>query len=254
MTLEHKIIWNELHCPDVDAAIAFYGALFGWTIREEERATYLHFYADGQTVGGLMQAHDSAPPLWQVYVGTDDVEAYTKRAEAAGGRALTPLMDIPHTGKLQILLDPEGASLAPFAPLATERDSWNASSKPGHFCWVELLCDDLDAEVAFYEKVAGWQTLGMDVGGEPYQLFVPPGGGQQDAVGGAGAKPPWAEGPSAWLPYVSVADVDAATKLARELDAKVVHGPEDIGEFGRCSVLRDPSGCLFAVYQQKASC
>jgi len=87
MPLEHTIIWNELHSSDIHASAAFFRALFGWAIREEERETYLHFYASkdsDETVGGLMPLQAGAKPMWQVYVGTSDIEAYAERAEAGG--------------------------------------------------------------------------------------------------------------------------------------------------------------------------
>lgn len=255
MSLEHKIIWNELHTSDVDAAAAFYGVLFGWAIREDERETYLHFYASpdsDETVAGLVPAHPGAPAMWQVYVGTDDIEGYSARAESAGAKAVTPLMDIPHTGKLQVFLDPEGASLAPFQPMHADRKSWETSGTPGRFCWVELLTTRQAAQVEHYKEVVGWETLELDMGAFKYTLFVPPGGAQQDAVGGAMPMPEGAGGPSVWLPYVAVESCDAATEKARELGATIHQEPQDVGDFGRFSVFDDPQGVTLAIYEQQS--
>jgi len=254
MSIEHKIIWNELHSSDVDASAAFYGALFGWAIREDERETYLHFYASAdsdETVAGLTPAHPGAPTMWQVYVGTEDIEAYAGRADAAGAKAATPLMDIPHTGKLQIFLDAEGASLAPFQPAHADRKSWDSSGDPGRFCWVELLTNDHAAQVAHYKQVVGWDTLEMDMGEFTYTLFTPPGGGQMDAVGGAMPMPEGAGGPSVWLPYVAVESCDASTAKARELGATIHQEPQDIGDSGRFSVFDDPGGVTIAIYEKR---
>lgn len=252
MNLDQKIIWNELASVDVDASASFYNALFGWTIREEERDTYLHFYQGDDTVAGLVQSHGGAPPHWAVYVGTSDIEAYAERALAAGAKALTPLLDIPSTGKLQAFADPEGAVLAAFAPAKTDRDSWGGSSQPGRFCWVELMCDDTAAMKAFYSSVAGWDLMPMAVGEIDYTLLVVAGGGQQDAVGGLCAKQ--APGPSAWLPYVSVVDVDATLRQAGDLGATIIAPAMDVGDFGRCGIFQDPGGAVLAVYQQKGEC
>lgn len=247
MSLEHKIIWNELNCGDVDASAAFYGALFGWTIREEDRDTYLHFYMNDVTVAGLVSAPEGAPHGWQIYVGTEDAGAMGERALAAGGSAITPVMDIPHTGKIQILADPEGASFGAFQPNDTDRDTWNASSTPGHFCWVELVCDNVRGQVDFYQTVVGWTTQTMDMGGMDYTLLQTPEGGQENSVGGVMAKQ--APGPSMWLPYVTVASVDESTAKAAELGATVVMPPMNVGEFGRCSMFVDPTGVLIAIYE-----
>ena len=254
-SVDHKIIWNEVHVKDLEAAISFYGQLFGWTIREEERETYLHFYLGDKAVAGLMADVEDggAPPMWQVYVGTSDIDAYVERAKAAGQTEVTPLMDIPHTGKIQILADTEGALLAPFQPAGANTGD-GPSAEPGHFCWVELLCRDQAAAVEHYRRVVGWETIDMDMGGVTYTMFVPPGGGQMDAIGGAMQMPPEAQGPSAWMGYVSVEDVDATTAKAVELGATVFVEPTNAGEAGRFSVLADPQGAAFAIWKSMGSC
>ena len=256
MSLDHKIIWHEVHCKDLDATVAFYHELFGWTVKDEERETYVHLYHDGQTVAGLMAdvAEQGAPPCWTVYVGTSDIEAYAERARAAGQTELTPLMDIPHTGKLQILADPQGGVLAPFQPTHAERDHWDSSGKTGHFCWVELLCRDQAAAVAHYKQVVGWDTMDMDMGSETYTMFVPPGGGQMDAIGGAMQMPPDQPGPAAWLPYVSVDDVDASAAKAVDLGGKLFVPPTPIPDYGRFAVIGDPEGATFAVFKRTGEC
>ena len=144
MSLDHKIIWNELRVSDVDAALEFYGPLFGWSIKEEERKTYVHFYKGETTVAGFLGPHgsQSEAPHWHVYVGTSDIESYAKRAEDAGGKAPMGIMDIPYTGKVSHVSDPAGAVLTPFQVADPKRTSWGHSSKSGHFCWVELLSQD----------------------------------------------------------------------------------------------------------------
>jgi len=256
-TPDHRIVWNEVHVSDLDAAAEFYGRLFGWAIREEERDTYLHFYLGDEAVAGLVSTSQDdpgggAPPMWQVYVGTTDIEGYAERARAAGQTELTPLIDIPHTGKLQILADAEGAILAPFQATGADLGG-GASGEPGHFCWVELHCRDQAAMVAHYREVVGWETFDMDVGDRAYTMFVPPGGGQMDAVGGSIQMPPEASGPSAWLPYVSVTDVDAISAQVRELGGRVHVEATDIGDKGRFSVLVDPQGATFAVWRSSAA-
>ena len=246
---DHKFIWHELNTTDIDAAAAFYGALLGWTIRDEERETYLHFYQGGDAVAGLVEAEGGQPPHWQMYVGTSDMEAYAERAEGTGAKALSPLLDIPGTGKLQVFADPEGGVLAAMQPADADRGSWNLESGPGRFCWVELMCDDVNAEVGFYKQVAGWDTLPMDVGGVDYHILTPPGGEQQDGVGGVMQK--MQPGPTAWLGYIAVEDVDAMLVRAKDLGAQPMGDAIDVGEFGRCGLITDPTGAVVALYQSK---
>src|SRR5207237_1347638 len=60
-------------------------------------------------------------------------------------------------------------------------------------------------------------------------------------------------GHSYWLNYIGVADVDAKTKEAESLGAKVVSPPIDIPNVGRSSALQDPTGVHFALFQPKYS-
>jgi len=55
--------------------------------------------------------------------------------------------------------------------------------------------------------------------------------------------------PSAWLSYVSVDDVDASAARARELGAQLLAEPFDVMEHGRMSLVQDPTGALFALWQ-----
>jgi uncharacterized protein len=56
---------------------------------------------------------------------------------------------------------------------------------------------------------------------------------------------------SHWLPYIRVADVEAATTRARSLGAKSVQDIVEIPE-GRFSVLTDPTGAPFGLFQPLA--
>lgn len=107
--------WNELLTTDPEAARAFYGALFGWTARDQQMPdmVYTVLSLDGQQVGGLMSMPADAGPApshWSVYFVVSDVEASAKAAVAAGGKAITPLMHVPEVGRFGLFADPQGAT------------------------------------------------------------------------------------------------------------------------------------------------
>jgi uncharacterized protein len=56
---------------------------------------------------------------------------------------------------------------------------------------------------------------------------------------------------AAWVPYVQVEDVDAATARASELGATVLHEAMD-GPAGRFSTIRDTGGAPIALWQPVA--
>ncbi|MDG1499633.1 MAG: VOC family protein [Planctomycetota bacterium] len=251
VSLSGRIIWNEIHCTDFDATCKFYNKIFGWTTKTEERETYTHFYLGGKTVGGLMpiEPGSSVRPHWAVYVGTDDIEGYMQRAEAAGGKPKMPLLDLPETGKICAIADAEGAVLFALDPTDPTRPEWIADGSPGTFCWVEILCDDAPAAREFYSKVVGWDLIDMDMGkGAIYTVLAPKGSPEGFGVAGIQAKPVGDTTPSCWLPYIAVSDIEASTNQVVELGGTLqVPATEILGK-GRFSIVTDPGGSPFAMY------
>jgi predicted enzyme related to lactoylglutathione lyase len=253
MSLEQKFIWNELRVPDLDLANAFYGPLFGWITKPEERSTYVHFYQGEDAVAGFMAplGGSGAPSHWHVHVGTSDVDAYVERAKEAGGKALMPTLDIPHTGKMSAIEDPGGAVLAPFQVADPERPSWGHKAKAGNFCWVELLCQDEVVAKAFYSKVVGWELIEAGTSNIQYCLLTPPGAAPEEVQGGI-MKMNNPEVSDNWLPYVCVDNVEAAAAKAVELGGTICVPPGNLATQARFAVLIDTQGAVFGIYQSLA--
>ena len=68
-------------------------------------------------------------------------------------------------------------------------------------------------------------------------------------VGGMMKKPAQAEGPSAWLLYVAVQDVDATAQKIGDLGGCLFVPPSDIPDVGRFAVAADPNGAAFAIFK-----
>jgi uncharacterized protein len=121
--------WNELGTRDVSAAREFYGAVFGWTVEEQEMpgmGTY-YVWKDGEHVRGGMidmagMAPPEAPPSWLVYFTVPDADAAAETAKAGGGQLLNGPVDI-RVGRLAILMDPQGAMFAVMAPTDETREN-----------------------------------------------------------------------------------------------------------------------------------
>jgi predicted enzyme related to lactoylglutathione lyase len=58
--------------------------------------------------------------------------------------------------------------------------------------------------------------------------------------------------PPNWGQYVTVNDADATTAKVTELGGQVIMGPMDVQDYGRMSVLADPAGAVFCIWQPKA--
>jgi uncharacterized protein len=120
-------------------------------------------------------------------------------------------------------------------------------SSPNTFVWYELMTSDMDAAEAFYREVVGW---GAQDWGQPEMRYKIMSAGERPV---AGLMPLPAEfkqagGRPAWVGYIGVEDVDAATERLREAGGTVHRAPADIPEVGRFSVVADPQGALFMLF------
>ena len=122
---------------------------------------------------------------------------------------------------------------------------------PGHFCWIELGTTDPEAAKKFYSDVFGWEVKENDMGEMgKYYIFTKNG---RDAGAMYKLMPDQqAQGiPPNWLSYVGVNSADESVEKARTLGGNVLQPPFDVFDFGRMSVLTDPQGAVFAVWEAK---
>ncbi|GAA1898821.1 VOC family protein [Streptantibioticus ferralitis] len=249
--------WVDLGSPDVDASVAFYGALFGWQFQSAgpDAGGYGMFTLDGKTVaavGPLMQ--EGAAPAWTLYFHTPDADATAKSVEQAGGTVRFAPMDVFTEGRMAGFTDPTGAEFAVWQPI--ENQGLEAVNDPNTLCWTELHTAAPDTAKTFYRSVFGWQTQDMPMEGFTYTVVVPAGGGEDAGQGGimgvndelreSGWKP-------GWRPYFEVADCDAAVAVAKEKGGQVVAPPADLAGVGRMAALTDPFGAPFSVITSAAA-
>jgi predicted enzyme related to lactoylglutathione lyase len=111
--------------------------------------------------------------------------------------------------------------------------------------WVDLSTTDPAAAREFYRKVFGWST---EVNPDPqyggYGLAKVDG---KDAAGIGGMMSP--DQPSAWAVYIGTEDVDALADQVTTAGGTVVAPPFDVGDQGRMSVFRDPTGAFISAWQ-----
>ena len=118
------------------------------------------------------------------------------------------------------------------------------------FVHVELQTNDVAKAKAFYSRLFDWKLEDVPMpGGATYTMIgvgEGTGGGMLKSQALAGASPHW-------LAYIGVADVAASTRKAKELGARVVMDKTEVGGFGWMSILTDPTGATFALWQPKPS-
>lgn len=115
-----SVCWNELATSDLTGAATFYGALFGWTVRETQTLehVYVEFMLEAEPVAGMLPvsvAGPNVPPHWLVYVRVADCDAAVATAAAHGGYVCREAFDVPEVGRIAILADPQRAVFAVIA-------------------------------------------------------------------------------------------------------------------------------------------
>jgi uncharacterized protein len=247
--------WVDLGTPDVDAAAAFYRAVFGWEFQSAgpDAGGYGMLTLNGKTVaamGPMMEAGSA----WTIYFETPDADATADAVKRAGGVVRAGPMDVFTAGRMAQFTDPAGAMFAVWQPGETR--GLDAVNDPGTLGWTELYAPDPAACASFYTAVFGWGTQAVPMGDFTYTVITPAGGG--DDSGQGGIMPISPEMASAgltphWLPYFEVADCDAVVATAVEQGGSVTVPATDIPGVGRFATLADPAGAAFAVITSVAA-
>jgi uncharacterized protein len=114
------LCWNDLGTTDLDAAMAFHGELFGWTFEkrmDEDPLRYMRIRNVDTENGSIhLQGEDErgAPPHWDVYFATSDLDGTNSRLTELGGQVLVPPLEVPAGGRVSVAKDPQGAAFGLF--------------------------------------------------------------------------------------------------------------------------------------------
>ncbi len=111
------------------------------------------------------------------------------------------------------------------------------------FVHLELATTDLKKAQAFYGGLFDWSFEDMNMGENGiYSTFKPDSG----PMGGMYSMPGM---PPGWMAYVGVNDIDEATEKAKSLGAQVTRDVTEIPHVGWMSVVVDPTGATFALFE-----
>jgi predicted enzyme related to lactoylglutathione lyase len=116
------------------------------------------------------------------------------------------------------------------------------------FVHVELATTDIAKAKSFYKSLFDWKLQDEDMGGGMTYTMIQVG----DGVGGGMMQHPMPGAPSAWLPYVLVDDIKAATAKAKSLGATIMRDVTEVMDAGFLSILVDPTGAHLGLWQPKA--
>ena len=251
MSIRGWFVWEELMTTDVASAVTFYTKVAGIKAGKPD-PNYTHLESSGGMMGGAMPLPDEAkkggtPPMWISYIGVPNADDAARMITTLGGKVHKGPWDIQE-GRIAIVADPQGAVFAIFSnPKTTDAPP---PPKLGNASWHELATSDYVGAFSFYQSLFGWHVVNdMDMGPGmgTYRLFAPE--GLTEAFGGMYTKPAQQPGPPAWLPYIKVANVKAATATAKKLGAQIMHGPAQVPGGGWITMAADPQGVRFALHQ-----
>ena len=257
--------WVDTLQPDPEAAIKFYGELFGWEFSGPgrmpgESGEYFVAQLRGRDVAGIASLPHgaSATTAWNTHVAVVSVNATCAQVQSAGGNVLVEPFDAPPAGRMAVVSDLVGAAFC----------IWQAKDRNGaqlvneHSAWTMnvLVTRDIEGARRFYGEVFGWRTDTFDAGGMPVTLLRLPGyvGGEpqqpvpRDVV--AIMIPPDTSTerlPSHWNVDFRIRDVDRAAATAAKFGADVLAEPHDTPGFRRC-LIADPQGAVFSLSQLTA--
>ena len=183
------------------------------------------------------------PPSWTVYFGVANAEASLADITAAGGRAMSPVMDVAGFGRMAMAQDPTGAVFGLWQP-GTHVGA-TIVDEHGAMTWCDVNTPDPEAAAAFYGQVFSLRhEVNLD-GEGPYHLLHR---GDTPVCGVMTMTSDWGDIPPHWMAYFAVARIDDARVAVLTHGGQVLHGPFDT-PYGQILVVTDPQGATLSLIE-----
>jgi predicted enzyme related to lactoylglutathione lyase len=249
--------WVDTTQPDPEAAVAFYGALFGWQFEDvmppESPARYFVARLGGGDVAAVTTQPEGGQTAWNTYIWVADADETAAKVREAGGRVLSEPMDVGEAGRMAVCADPAGAAFSIWQP--NRHRGATVVNEPGSVNFNDLHTNDAEGARAFYGAVFGWELLNGGMWALPaYGDFLEERNpGTRERVAQFGGPSRFEEvvatllridGPARWGVTFAVEDADATAARAAELGGTVLIAPVD-APWVRTTVIADPAGAVF---------
>ncbi|MGH3979473.1 MAG: VOC family protein [Pseudonocardiaceae bacterium] len=235
--------WIDLGIPDLERAMEFYHALFGWEydVGPAESGHYTMCLLRGRPVAAIMpnQDQDATDFWWNVYFATDDCDRTAKRITDAGGAVLMEPMDVMDQGRMATARDPVGAQFGLWQGRA--HIGCQVVNEPNSLIRNDLLTPNAAPARDFYAAVFDY-TLDRneDLPDLDFTFLRRPDGHE---VAGIVGNPETTS--SGWGTMFEVADTDAVVRRAVAAGG-TSSAPEDM-LYARIATITDPFGAEFSV-------
>lgn len=240
-------VWGDLFTDDIEAARAFYGAVFDWSFKVTGAldGRYVVASAADEMVAGLIPRQRRRPEdpggRWVPFMSVPDPQASVREVAAGGGRTLVRPTMLPGRGLVALFADPEGVVFGVLQASGGDPDDYVAELH--EWIWLELWARDRDGAASFYAPLGGYTVVHLaDDAGEGYLQLASGGYGRATI-----RQTPFPKLPPVWIPFVRVAEAADAVARVRAAGGRVVVAPRPDLLDGRVAVCLDPGGAPFGV-------
>ncbi|NJN14905.1 MAG: VOC family protein [Oscillochloris sp.] len=242
--------WTDLITPEIDAARAFYQAVFHWEydISGPEFGGYTNARIGSGITAGLSGPPEGAPPVpasWSLYFASADLEADVAKAVELGATVIAPPMEVGTFGGWAICSDPTGGVFGLWK--SKDHIGFTLSDELGATTWYELYSPNAQQARDFYAALLGAEAEPLPGDLEYYALKH----GETQMAGIMQIDPAWGNMPAHWVMYFMVANADATVATVTEHGGKIM-GNIDDSPFGRIAALSDPQGAIFKILEPPA--
>jgi uncharacterized protein len=260
--------WVDTGQPDPEAALEFYGPLFGWEFENvmppDAGGEYFLAQIRGKNVAAVGSIPEALPQqaTWGTYVAVESADEIAAKVRDAGGDVVMDPFDVMDFGRMAGFIDPEGAVF--WVWQANQHKGAELVNEHATLNFNDLNTRDPGGAKSFYGQVFGWETLDLPGG---FQMFTLDGYGDElekdnpdlrannaemgapkgfeDAV--ASIVPigdDQADTPPHWNVTFAVDDADAIAEKTTELGGQVIVPPMD-APWVRMTIVADPQGATF---------
>jgi predicted enzyme related to lactoylglutathione lyase len=170
------------------------------------------------------------------FIAVDDVEGVRCAVAEACGKVMAD-------GELE---DPHGARFVVWDGAYTD-GAPHGLNRPGGLAWNEVRTPDVEATVAFYRRIIGWNRKEQPSAGGVYTMFA---GRDRPSWTHGGVVPLGAGGSaSRWLSYFEVTSCAQSVETARRLGAAITMGATRVPGVGWIATAVDGEGAAFGLMQ-----
>jgi predicted enzyme related to lactoylglutathione lyase len=180
------------------------------------------------------------PPYWGLYVCVKSADESAARAKELGGDVFEGPFDVAEHGRMAVVRDPTGAVFSLWE--AKKHIGIGVTGVDGTLCWADLNTTDPQRAGRFYSGLFGWELAPGDEG----YLHIKNAG---EFIGGIPTVRQDSQAPPHWLPYFLTSSADETAMNADARGAKLYMPPSTFEKVGRISVIADPQGAVFAIYE-----